>query len=189
MTEQELLQDCLRRLNQSSIDYMLVGSMAGNYWGIPRSTHDIDFVVAYSEKDVESIVTLFEDDFFIQEISVRSALKPPYQFNALDNRSAMKVDFFRLAGDAYELERFKRRRQVTLLGQPAVLAAPEDIVLHKLRWHTISPSNRQLTDAAGILSVSGGIIDNEYLDHWATEIQVTHLLAEIRSGQVPPKSS
>ena len=104
MTEQELLQDCLRRLNQSSIDYMLVGSMASNYWGIPRSTHDIDFVIEFEDADVNAIVSLFEDDFFIQEISVRSALKPPYQFNALDNRSALKVDFFRLAGDAYELE-------------------------------------------------------------------------------------
>jgi hypothetical protein len=28
MTEQELLQDCLSRLNESSIAYMLVGSMA-----------------------------------------------------------------------------------------------------------------------------------------------------------------
>ena len=65
MTEQELLQDCLRRLNQSSIDYMLVGSMASNYWGIPRSTHDIDFVVEYGNDDVDSIVRLFEDDFFI----------------------------------------------------------------------------------------------------------------------------
>ena len=38
MTEQELLKDCLVRLDQSGINYMLVGSMAGNYWGIPRST-------------------------------------------------------------------------------------------------------------------------------------------------------
>jgi hypothetical protein len=183
MTEQELLEDCLRRLNQARIEYMLVGSMASNYWGIPRSTHDIDFVVQYSDADVPSIVKLFEGDFFIQEISVRSALKPPYQFNALDNRSALKVDFFRLAGDAYELERFNRRRQVTILGQPAFLAAPEDIVLHKFRWYKISPSDRQLTDAAGILSVSGDIIDDEYLDHWAGEIGVTDLLQQVRSGR------
>lgn len=189
MTEQELLQDCLRRLNQSSISYMLVGSMASNYWGIPRSTHDIDFVVQYSDEDVEGIVKLFEDDFFIQEISVRSALKPPYQFNALDNRSALKVDFFRLAGDAYEMERFKRRRNVTVLGQPAILAAPEDVILHKLRWYTLSPSDRQLSDSVGILSISGDVIDNEYLDHWASEIRVTDLLTKIRSGQTPPKST
>lgn len=189
MTEQELLQDCLRRLNQSSIDYMLVGSMASNYWGIPRSTHDIDFVIEFEDSDVNAIVSLFEDDFFIQEISVRSALKPPYQFNALDNRSALKVDFFRLAGDAYELERFKRRKSVTILGQPAILAAPEDVILHKLRWYTISPSDRQLSDSVGILSVSDDVIDNEYLDRWASKIGVTELLDKIRSGQTTPKST
>lgn len=116
-------------------------------------------------------------------------MKPPYQFNALDNRSALKVDFFRLAGDAYELQRFVRRRSVTILGQPAFLAAPEDVVLHKLRWYMISPSDRQLSDSAGILAVSGDIIDNRYLDHWADEIGVMNLLKKLRTGLVPPKST
>lgn len=74
---------------------MLVGSMAGNYWGVPRSTHDIDFVVEYDETQIVTIVKAFEDHFFIQPISVASGLRPPYQFNALDNRSALKVDFFK----------------------------------------------------------------------------------------------
>ena len=47
MTETELLVDCLQRLEQSGIAYMLVGSMAGNYWVVPRSTHNIDFVIEY----------------------------------------------------------------------------------------------------------------------------------------------
>lgn len=189
MTEQQLLQDCLRRLNQSSIAYMLVGSMASNYWGIPRSTHDIDFVIQYNDDQVDVIVKLFEGDFFIQKISVRSALKPPYQFNALDNRSALKVDFFRLAGDDYEMERFKRRQTVKILGQTASLAKPEDIILHKLRWYLISPSDRQLSDAAGILSVSEDLIDNEYLNHWANQIGAADLLNQLRAGQTPPKST
>ena len=88
MTEQELLVDCLRRLEGLGIDYMLVGSMAGNYWGVPRSTHDIDFVIEYEVKQVPKLVAAFQDDFFIQKISVESALRPPHQFNALDNRSA-----------------------------------------------------------------------------------------------------
>ena len=37
MTEQELLLDCLRRLNRAEITYYLTGSMASNYWGIPRT--------------------------------------------------------------------------------------------------------------------------------------------------------
>ena len=70
MNEQELLVDCLERLNQTGIQYMLVGSMASNYWGIPRSTHDIDFVVEYDEAEIDSLVAAFDDDFFIQELSV-----------------------------------------------------------------------------------------------------------------------
>ncbi len=38
MTEQELLIDCLKRLNQVGLAYLLTASMASNYWGIPRST-------------------------------------------------------------------------------------------------------------------------------------------------------
>jgi hypothetical protein len=46
MTERELLVDCLRRLNGLELAHMLTGSMASNFWGIPRTTHDLDFVVA-----------------------------------------------------------------------------------------------------------------------------------------------
>ena len=45
-TERELLIDCLDRPNRLRRAYMLVGSMASNFWGIPRTTHDLDFVVA-----------------------------------------------------------------------------------------------------------------------------------------------
>ncbi len=179
MTEEELLVDCLRRLEGSGIGYMLVGSMAGNYWGVPRSTHDIDFVIDYEAEHVSKLVAAFEDDFFIQEISVESGLRPPHQFNALDNRSALKVDFFRVAGDEYEFERFRRRRRIALFDQPAWIAAPEDVLLHKLRWHQISPTDRQLTDARGIFLVSQDDLDRDYMDHWAEQIGVTELLQSV----------
>lgn len=179
MTETELLVDCLQRLEQSGIAYMLVGSMAGNYWGVPRSTHDIDFVIEYQAEDVDRIVAAFEDQFFIQPISVESGLRPPHQFNALDNRSALKVDFFRVAGDDYEFERFKRRIRISLLEQPAWIATAEDVLLHKLRWHTLNPTDRQITDARGIVAVSGETLDQAYLKHWANEIGVTDLLERV----------
>ena len=50
MTEQELLRDCLVRLGQSGLNFMLVESMADDYWGVPRSSHDIDFVIEYESK-------------------------------------------------------------------------------------------------------------------------------------------
>lgn len=179
MTEEELLVDCLGRLEGSRIDYMLVGSMAGNFWGVPRSTHDIDFVIEYDATQVATIIAAFRDDFFIQEISVESGLRPPHQFKALDNRSALKVDFFRVAGDEYEFERFRRRRRISLFNQPAWIATAEDVLLHKLRWHKMSPTDRQLTDARGIQLVSGDVLDRGYMEYWAQRIGVTDLLHSV----------
>lgn len=182
MTETELLVDCLHRLETAVIDYMLVGSMAGNYWGVPRSTHDIDFVIEYDETQVDVIVEAFRDDFSIQQSSVASGLRPPHQFSALDNRSAVKVDFFRVAGDEYEFERFRRRKRVVLFDQAAWIATAEDVLLHKLRCHTISPTDRQLTDARGIQLVSGDELDRDYLILWAERIGVVELLESVFSS-------
>ena len=50
-SEKELLIDCLQRLNRTGLAYMLTGSMASNYWGIPRTTHDLDFVLVRDVRD------------------------------------------------------------------------------------------------------------------------------------------
>src|SRR5262245_58988519 len=99
MTERELLLDCLRRLNASGVAYFLTGSMASNFWGVPRSTHDLDFAVQLHAESIPRLLQAFAGDFFLQEESVRAALQPPYQFNALDQRSALKVDFWVLTAE------------------------------------------------------------------------------------------
>lgn len=78
-TERELLVDCLTRLNRVGIPYMLTGSMAANFWGVPRSTHDLDFVLALEPGSIDPLVTAFQGDFFIQPASARKALQRPYQ--------------------------------------------------------------------------------------------------------------
>ncbi len=187
MTEQELLVDCLRRLNACETDYMLTGSMASNFWGIPRTTHDLDFVVALETDMISSFVKAFETDFFIQEPSVRAALKPPYQFNALDNRSALKVVFWVLRKEPFERQMFSRRRREELFGETAWISTAEDILLHKLYWHKLSPSDRQRGDATGIVAVQSNQLDQEYLSHWSVELGVEETLAKILSGEIRPK--
>src|SRR6266699_3193443 len=118
MTEQELLVDCLERLNRIQITYYLTGSMASNYWGIPRTTHDLDFSIQLPPSAVAQLVAAFAEDFFIDEPAVRAAYNPPYQFNAIDERSGLKVDFWLPAKIPFEREMFKRRLQQTLFGTP-----------------------------------------------------------------------
>lgn len=157
--ERDLLIDCLQRLNQSGIEYMLTGSMASNYWGIPRTTHDLDFVINLQANDVPVLVQRFQDNFFIQPESVRAALHPPYQFNALDERSALKVDFWVLHDSPFERQAFVRRRNIALHNTVAWISTAEDVILHKLVWNKISPSQRQLGDVAGVYAVQGSALD------------------------------
>ena len=187
MTEQELLVDCLRRLNRATITYYLTGSMASNFWGVPRTTHDLDFVVQLPPSSVAQIVGAFSPDYYLDEAAVCAAFQPPHQFNAIDTRSALKVDFWLLKPEAFDLEMLGRRAQVTLFGEPAWITTAEDSILHKLVWNKITPSERQLTDAAGVVAVQGENLDLFYLKKWAETLGVSTELNRLLSGEIKPK--
>lgn len=189
MSEQELLADCLRRLNRSSVTYYLTGSMASNYWGIPRTTHDLDFVVQLPESAIPAIVQAFSGDFYIDEPAVRAALRPPHQFNAIDTRSALKVDFWLPKPEPFDREMLSRRVRVTLFGEPAWIATAEDVILHKLIWNRITPSDRQLGDAAGVVAVQATALDKNYLQRWAQELKLANELGNLLSGKIKPKQT
>jgi hypothetical protein len=189
VTERELLVDCLQRLNKASIAYMLTGSMASNFWGIPRTTHDLDFVIQLPHAAIPSLVKGFQPDYDLDEAAVRSAYRPPHQFNAIDTRSALKVDFWLLKPIPFEREMFARRIRVVLFGEPAWLATPEDVILHKLYWNQLTPSDRQLGDAAGVVSIQGTTLDVSYLRNWAATLEVEKTLEDLLAGRIRPKSS
>lgn len=189
MTERELLIDCLRRLNGAGLSYLLTGSMASNYWGIPRTTHDLDFVIQLPPSAVPKMMTAFTGDFLLDEAAVRAAYQPPHQFNAIDQRSTLKVDFWLLCPVPFEHEMFARRKQVKLFGEVAWIGTAEDVLLHKLYWNRITPSDRQLGDAAGIVAVQQGLLDGGYMQSWAKELGVTENLNEVLSGKIKPKQT
>jgi hypothetical protein len=189
VTEQELLADCLQRLNQSAIAYFLTGSMASNYWGLPRTTHDLDFVIQLPPSSIPKLTAAFSADFYLDESSVRSAYQPPYQFNAIDLRSSLKVDFWLTKSTPFDREMFERRRSVMLFSVPAWIASAEDVILHKLLWNQISPSERQLGDAAGVVAVQRESMDLTYLLDWSARLGVTETLTAILEGRIKPKTT
>jgi len=188
-SEKELLIDCLGRLNRSRIPYMLTGSMASNYWGIPRTTHDLDFVLVLQPTDAAKLVDAFRDGYLLQPDSIRQAFGPPYQFNAIDELSALKVDFWLLRDNAFERNAFVRRLHVTLFDAPAWITTAEDVILHKLYWNRLTPSERQLGDAAGVYVVQPALLDNDYLRLWAANLDVRRELDELFAGKIKPKTT
>lgn len=190
MTEQELLLDCVRRLNRTGVRYMLTGSMASNAWGIPRTTHDLDFVIQLPPSQVSALVQAFAGpDYYVDEPSVRAAYQPPHQFNVIHVPSALKADFWLLRPVPFEREMFSRRLQDTWFGEPLWLATAEDVILHKLYWNRITPSDRQLGDVAGVVHVQREKLDEAYLRHWARQLGVSSELEAALSGSFKPKQT
>ena len=72
---------------------------------------------------------------------------------------------------------------------PAVITTAEDVILHKLYWHKLTPSDRQLGDAAGVYSVHRDALDNAYLDHWASILGVQRELHDLATGKIKPKAT
>lgn len=189
MNERELLHDCLRRLNACGTSYMLTGSMASNAWGIPRTTHDLDFVIQLPPSQIPALVAAFQEDYYIDEQAVRVAYGPPFQFNVIHIPSNLKIDFWLLHANAFEREMFRRRVRDQWFGEPLWLATPEDVILHKLYWNQITPSDRQLGDVAGVLAIQKSKLDLNYLRHWASELKVLLALENALQGNPPPKST
>jgi hypothetical protein len=187
MNELQLLLDCLKRLNALGVEYYVTGSMASNFWGIPRTTHDLDFVICLDSGAVSPFVEAFDGDFYIDEQMVRASSKPPYQFNVIDTRSALKVDFWLPRPAPFDQEMLRRRVSIPIEGTPAWLATAEDVILHKLVWNQISPSERQLTDVAGVWAVQANQLDLDYVKQWSAKLGVTAELEKISTGQIRPK--
>jgi hypothetical protein len=74
----------------------------------------------------------FSGDFYLEEAAVRAASQPPYPFNAIDTRSALKVDFWLPNPEPFDREMLRGRTQVTLFCEPAWITTAEDVILHKL---------------------------------------------------------
>jgi hypothetical protein len=189
VTEQELVIDAVRRLNRAGISYMLTGSMASNYWGIPRTTHYLDFVVQLSPESIPILVRAFRDQFYLDEAAARAASVPPYQFNAIEPRSALKIDFWTLRPEPFEMSMFKRRLGVELFGERTAIATAEDVILHKLYWDSVTPSERQLGDAAGVVAVQSAAVDRAYLQQWARHLGVSEELNKLLAGEIRPKKT
>jgi len=66
MSQQKLLKQVIKTLNQTGIQYMLTGFVFLMFLGHPRSTHDIDMVIAI-EKSKNNIWSVNEEQEYHEE--------------------------------------------------------------------------------------------------------------------------
>lgn len=177
MSQQELLAKVIQVLDAAGIDYMVSGSLVSSLQGEPRSTHDIDFVVAIDEASVDKLAEAFPPpDFHLDELSIRKAIEAHGMFNLIDVSGGDKVDFWLLTNEPFDRSRFARRQSDEVFGLRIAVSSPEDTILMKLKWSEMSGgSEKQFTDALRVFEVQSGNLDMDYLNKWALELGVEQL--------------
>lgn len=176
--ELEVLKVVTGRLDEAGIGYMVTGSMALNYYAVPRMTRDIDVVVGLSAGDAERLLALFHDDFYVDFEAVHVAIDQRGTFNAIHTDSVVKVDFVVRKESEYRQTEFARRRRASVEGHEFFIVAPEDLVLSKLDWARNTRSEVQLADVRSLLDSVVGL-DRAYLARWATRLGLEDLYREV----------
>ena len=186
MTLEELAIKAVEAAEAADVDFMVVGAIAAGAFGVPRSTSDVDLLLAMNVaggleaviKALEPLVqfepqVLFDTLTWGRRHVGASRTSPPY-----------KIELFELFDEPFVQEEFRRRQQVfvPMLGRSTWLPTPEDVIVQKLRWGR----NKDLDDARDVLAVQGPeSLDMEYIRGWCAKHGTTERLEAALAG-IPP---
>jgi len=173
------LRRVIQALEKAGDQYIIVGSMAAGAWGVIRATRDVDIAAMVSLESLAQLVEdLSADDLYAPILDIRRSVENGGSFNVLHPSSGGKVDVFVCKYDnEFENMRLKRRIRLEVLGVPAWVASPEDVVLAKLKWRESSRSETQWRDCIEIASTQ--VLDLEHMRQWATHLQLDDDLEDL----------
>jgi hypothetical protein len=182
-TTSNIFAHVIGALEQAGIPYMLTGSFASSYHGIPRATQDIDIVISPTADQIRALVSLLpKTEYYVDEEAALDALKREGQFNLVDIDTGWKIDLMIRRSRPFSRQEFDRREAVEFQGIQLVVATAEDIFLAKLEWAKLGGSQRQIEDAAGILRIRREDLDRDYLRRWVEELDLTAQWEEARKA-------
>jgi hypothetical protein len=182
----EFLQLVIAALETSGVDYLIGGAVAAWAWGEPRATQDIDLVVNIP---IEAVTR------FSEALKMRDMLVPPeiildaltetradLPINAIHLYSGLKADLYPLRpGDELRQSAFQRRLAIDF-GPPigtVYVHSPEDLILYKLQYFSLSQQPKHIRDIRAILATIGENLDTQYIQKWADTLGLSTLWREL----------
>jgi hypothetical protein len=134
-------REFLECLNRAGVEYLLVGGFAVNHYGYHRSTEDIDFWVAVSDKNFDCLLAAIRE-FFGEDLAGLDK-------NFLKNNETLylgrvpnKIEVIQNASGLAFTDAFPRRVETTLEGVPVKIISLADLKTNK----RASGRNKDLAD-------------------------------------------
>jgi hypothetical protein len=160
-------------LESTRIPYFVTGSFASSAHGVPRSTNDIDVVIAPTRDQLRALLVQFpESDYAVNSDAAFEAMNHHSLFNIIDLATLWNIDLIFKQPTPFDASRFARSEGLQIAGVRLQTASAEDILLTKLWWAKLGESDRQIRDAAGIIKVQGEALDVEYVERWVAALEL-----------------
>ena len=171
MSVTEVFQRITAALDHAGIAYMLSGSFASAYYGAPRSTQDIDLVIAATPAQLKTFIdNLPSDEYYADLNAALEAHQRQSLFNVIDLATGWKIDLIFRKSRVFSQEEFQRRQLVAMSDIPLFVASVEDAIVSKLEWAKLAQSRRHIEDVAGILKLRRESLDRSYLEKWILDL-------------------
>ncbi|MBI4065102.1 hypothetical protein HY409_01915 [Candidatus Gottesmanbacteria bacterium] len=185
MGQRDLLVMVATALNMHRVPYLLSGSFASSYYGYPRATHDIDFVVEVDRKQLNHLALALKKlgEGFVLTAKQLEHVSSPQMVNSYHAETGTKVDFWITGGEDFSVK-YTRRRFMTVGKTRISMIAPEDLILTKLTWCKDIRSERHLGDCVSIWLVQKRKLDIAYLKKSAKELGVVDLFLQVTTPHV-----
>jgi hypothetical protein len=123
-------KEFLRLLDANSVEYLLIGGYAVNYYGYPRATADMDIWIATYPANAERVVAaLKEFGFDLPDLSVELFLRP-WQIIRL-GLPPLRIEIATTISGVDFSECYAKRVQDALDGVPVTLISLDHLELNK----------------------------------------------------------
>jgi len=182
VTPDEAVVAVFTALDAAAIPYMLVGSLASNFHGIPRSTRDADFIVELATHSLQRLEAHLPPGLTLERQGAFEAVTGTMRYLIVLAGSPFVCELFVLSDDAHDRERFARRQSARVLTHGAYVASAEDMIVTKLRWAVGGRRGKDRDDIRNMIAVRGPELDWAYVDRWALAHATAPLLAEIKAS-------
>ena len=136
--------------NKIGYDYAITGAMAASYYGVPRTTSDVDFIVQVSIDELDKFLDkLAHGGLIVDKTMIKLQLASGYNIVSLQHeRFPYQVDLI------VQTEGRLERRPGTALGLRSYYQPPEQLILSKLRMiKATRPVERSFKDREDVKQI------------------------------------
>ena len=174
---EDFVKTALNALNESGVEYVIIGGLAAIFYGRPRTSLDVDIIVSVKIENLEDFHKFLENKGFdIDYNDLLSSLKEKSHASIFLSEYPFRID---LKGvyDSLDRASMQNRRREKIFGVTAWIESPEDLVIAKLCYG----SQQDIEDIRAVLKRQK--LNMKYLEKRSKEEGVLAKLKNVLSDK------